>query len=96
MAGGFDQPGQAVGGQLGRRATAEEQRVDRPRRAEPGQFGRDRLQIAVDQIVAAGHEREIAIAAAMGTKRHVNVGRSRRIARQNARQNGRLGSPAAL
>src|SRR5207253_1685761 len=31
------------------------------------------LQVSIDQVVATRHEREIAISAAMGAKRHVNV-----------------------
>lgn len=39
-----------------------------------GEFSFERREIAVDQIVATGDEREIAIPAAMAAERNVDVG----------------------
>ena len=60
------------------RPAAEEQRVHFPRLAQPTQFALQRIEIRLDQIIPAGHQREIAIPAAMPAKRHVDVGGSGR------------------
>ena len=70
---GIDQPGQPVERQVRGRAAAEKQRVHLARPPQGRQFQGDGLQVAVHQVVAAGHEGEIAVAAAVGTERHVDV-----------------------
>src|SRR6185436_5878570 len=42
---------------------------------------RQRAEIVVDQVVAAGHEGEIAVAAAVGAERDVHIGGGRRAER---------------
>jgi hypothetical protein len=57
------------------RAASDEQRVDRPRPLEPGELPGQCLQVAVDQVVAAGDHGEVAVAAAVPAERDVDVGR---------------------
>ena len=70
---------------MGRRAAAEVERVDFARRLELLQLELDRPQIVADQIVAAGDEREVAVAAVMPAEGDVDVGRSRRRESRRAR-----------
>src|SRR5262245_61963685 len=60
------------------RAAAKKQRIDLARLAEPAQFFFQCSQKRLDQFVAPRDQREIAIAAAMPAKRHVNIRRPRR------------------
>ena len=60
-----------------RRSSPEEERVDLTRLAEMGQIDRESIEIGVDQVVPPGNQREIAVAAPMRAKRHMQIGRPR-------------------
>ena len=58
------------------RAAAEVERVEIEWHRTSLQFPADRRQVSFDQVVAAGHEREVAVAAAVPAEGHVDVGES--------------------
>ena len=73
-----EEPPQAVGPEVRRRAAADIQGGEfqarrRRHRREPLQLPRERREVAVDEVIAAGDEREVAVAAAVPAERHVNV-----------------------
>ena len=78
----FCQLAELIRRQIGWRAPAEVQRIDFMLGLCSGNFNRNRSQIVVHQIVAACHEREVAIAAAVVTERHVNISRAWRSRRR--------------
>jgi len=59
--------------QVRRRSAAEEDRIDFMRLSELRQLALQRFQVGIDQVVAAGNEREVAIAAAMAAEGDVDV-----------------------
>ncbi len=71
------QPPELIGIQVRRRAAADEQRLDRPRLAERRQFERERVEVQLDEVVVAGGDGEVAVAAVVGAERDVDVGGSR-------------------
>src|SRR5688572_2904418 len=56
------------------RAAAVEQRVHFVRPAQRGQFASQGLQIRANQVIAARHQRKVAVAAPVAAKGDVNVG----------------------
>src|SRR5579863_4699992 len=65
-----------VGGEVGRRSSPPEQRADWLRTGKRPELDFQRPEIVADEMVLAGNEREVAIAAAMGAKWNVNIGRA--------------------
>jgi hypothetical protein len=68
---------QLVHGKVGRRAAAEEKGVDTLRRFEPLHLAAQRLHVRCSSLVAAHRDREVAVAAVVGTERQMDVRRSR-------------------
>ena len=71
------QPPQPVWPEVGGRAAAEVEGVDLERLPNPPQLEAEGLEIAVDQVIAARHEREIAVATAVATEGHMHIDRPR-------------------
>jgi hypothetical protein len=72
------QPGQRGWRQVGRRAPADEQRLEGPWPHEPIQLASEREKVSLDELVAPRDEREVAIPAPTCARGHVDVGGTRR------------------
>jgi len=69
-----EQAFESVGAEVRRRSAAEVERVDGEWLGDPLQFPLERRQVATDEVVAAGEQREIAVAAPVPAEGHVDVG----------------------
>ena len=67
-----------IGPQMRRGASAEIKRVQHESLPDPREFSCECLKVAIDQVVAAGNERKIAVAAAVAAEWHVDIGGVRR------------------
>jgi hypothetical protein len=62
-----------VRGQIGGCSAADEEGLDRPVLVKRGEFGRQGIQVKLDQVVLARRDGKIAVAAVVSAKRDVNV-----------------------
>ena len=78
MANCGNQSPKCLGRQMRGRSAAKKQRVDFPRLAQTLQLDFDGPQVVANQVVSPSQQREVAIAAPVPAKRHMDISRPRR------------------